>query len=535
MMNKSFKITIFIAGLYAFFMLTIIGWGIPNNNHSYNYHMDEWHQMQAVRATFKYGTPNVAGAAHGSIFQFLLTGIYLTPFIILKIVDPFAIKSAVTQLMMQHRLFEILRINTLIFGVLTIVVLAKIAINHLKINPSFSIILFVLTPIWLTLSNFFKYDIALVFWITISLLFFFRYASNPSLINFLLAGVFSSLALATKLSALPILPIYILSFFYYTPAVKKKYSHLIFGLMIFLLGFIIFGIPDFFLRRGDYSEFLYSNLITSPKDSSNFLLNPSPWWIYLFFKILPFDFGYAFWILSIVALIYWTIFKNPSSKNIFFLLICLAIFIISLFPLKFYAGGNRMLVLLPFLALLSGAFIKSVKSRLSGKYRKLFTLLIFIVFAFQFLQSFIMIYTKWKIDIRSSSSDWIEGNIKKGSVVGIENIPIYQSLPDIVVKEFYSKQQNPKYKTLFDYQIVNRGSQSLPNIVIITNRELDESYLKNSPKKALLARLKRENYKKTVEFKPPEILYRIMGNELGFYASGIVAFPSISIFEKKFK
>src|SRR3989344_2372378 len=111
--NKSFVI---ISLLYAVLSISVIDWGIPNNQHPFTYHMDEWHQLQSVRATFKYLTPNIEGAAHGTIFHFVLSGIYLAPFYLLRIVDPFLIKSGLSEIAMQAKLFEILRLNTLMFG-----------------------------------------------------------------------------------------------------------------------------------------------------------------------------------------------------------------------------------------------------------------------------------------------------------------------------------------------------------------------------------------------------------------------------------
>jgi len=189
---------------YALLMLSIIDWGIPNQDHPFTYNMDEWHQLQAVRATFKNLSPNVPGSAHGTMFQFILTGIYLIPFYILKIINPFEITSSVSSLIMQHRLFEVLRLNTLIFGLLSIFFIAKIAKEYLKINQNTVVVLFVFAPLWLSLSNYFKYDIALVFWLILSLFYLLKFGSKPTFRKYLLAGIFCSLSVATKISALPI-------------------------------------------------------------------------------------------------------------------------------------------------------------------------------------------------------------------------------------------------------------------------------------------------------------------------------------------
>ena len=220
--NKSFVI---ISLLYAVLSISVIDWGIPNNQHPFTYHMDEWHQLQSVRATFKYLTPNIEGAAHGTIFHFVLSGIYLAPFYLLRIVDPFLIKSGLSEIAMQAKLFEILRLNTLMFGLLSLFILNEITKKYFKINPIFTLIFFALTPLWINLSNYFKYDIALVFWILMAIFFILKFGSRPSLRNYIYAGIACALALATKLSALPLFPIYFFSFFYFLPRNKRKYYH----------------------------------------------------------------------------------------------------------------------------------------------------------------------------------------------------------------------------------------------------------------------------------------------------------------------
>lgn len=138
-----------------------------------------------------------------------------------------------------------------------------------------------------------------------------------------------------------------------------------------------------------------------------------------------------------------------------------------------------------------------------------------------------MISIKWEKDIRELFAVWLVENIQKGSTIGIQNIPIYQLLPDIIVKEFYLKDEN----NVFKYQIVDERGQ-LPGIVVITNKEFDLNHLKKSPKKSLLARLDNEGYRKLKEFKPPEILYKTMGDEFDFYSSGLVPIWTISIYEQ---
>lgn len=528
-----------VLAIYAISTLSIINWGIPSITHPFNYQMDEWHQFQAVRTTFKYFSANVPGSAHGTMLHFILSGIYLIPFYLFGIINPFTIKSSVDFLEVQQRLFEILRLNTLIFGLLSIFILAKIAKNYLKTNHNIVIILFVVTPLWLSLSNYFKYDIALTFWIISSLFYLLKFGSKPTLRNYLIAGAFCSFAVATKISALPLFAAYIISFFWFKEKDKRKSKELFLGILFFCIIFIFLGIPDLILGRGNYGEFLYSNLIPGPNGYGNIIFGFRNWWQYLLFKILPITFGYGFFIIYVIGVLYWLIllfkslFKNKLLlfKNEFFLLFCFLLFSFSLIPLKLGANGNRLLVLLPFFALLSGAFLKRIKSSLIN-FKLAFSILLILIFIIQSYQSIIMVYIKWLPDTRKISSDWMKKNVKKGSLIGIENIPIYQMLPDVVIKDFYSKDRIYNYPTNFNYQIIDASNKTIPSIVIVTGKELDLYYFRKSPKKQLLYRLKKDRYREIAEFKPPTVLYAFIKNELNLQTSGLVPVSTISIFRK---
>lgn len=524
---------------YTLLMLSIINWGIPNQNHPFTYNMDEWHQLQAVRTTFKYFSPNVPGSAHGTMFQFILTGAYLIPFYVLGAINPFAIMPSIDSLIIQHRLFEILRLNTLIFGLLSIFFIAKIAKEQLKINSNITIILFVISPLWLSLSNYFKYDIALIFWIILSLFYLLKFGSKPTLKNYLFAGIFCSLAVATKISALPIFLAYLFSYFWFNKKHRWELKELLLGIILFFVIFMLFGIPDLLLGKGSWKEFLYSNLVSGSSGYSNLITGFNDWRQYLLFQILPIDFGYGFFPIYILGIFYWiiTFFKNFLSKklslfkNEIFILFCFLLFALSLFPLKTGANGNRLLVLLPFFSLLSSLFLSRIKSIIVSNKIVIGSLLV-IFFMFQFYQSIIMIYVKCLPDVRQVSSQWIKNNIKQDTLIGIENIPIYQLLPDIIIKDFYLKDKNYSYKPNFNYQIVDASSRTIPSIVIVTDKELDFYYFKKSAKKQLIERLKKDGYKETIEFKPPEALRLFSGNELNYSISGLAPISSVSIFSK---
>ena len=520
-------------------MLSVISWGLPTEAHPFTYNMDEWHQLQAVRYLFKYGTPNIPGAAHGSIFQFLLSGVYLAPFVIFRFVDPFAIHSLTGNLMMQEKLFIILRSNTLMFGILTIILLAIIIKKYFNSNPVLTAVFTIGTPIWLTLSSYFKYDVALIFWITFSVLFLLHYAKNPTMKNFIYSAIPSALSFATKVSAIPMLAIYIFSFFWFTPNWRKKYRYLILGTTAFFVIFIVFGIPDLLFRGRDYVEYLSSNLITSVSADSNYLLGVPNKWIYILFVLFPIIFGHAFYLLFFIACAYWFVKilrwfyseEYSKHKNEIFLFFSFIIFFLSLIPLGLGASGNRALVLLPFFSLLAAKFMSDVFKL--NRYRMCIVIFVVILVVIQFYESSVVIYSKYGKNVLQESSEWIVKNVSINATIGIENIPIYQTLPDILIKEYYASTLNRLTKTKYMYKVVSASSEKLPKIVVVTNRDLHEKYLIKSPKKDLLERLKKENYKIIKEFMPNTKLYKLIYNNLNYYLSGLNFVLPVTIYEKQ--
>jgi hypothetical protein len=68
---RNYRFLIFICFIYVFLVFSTIKFGIPNINHPYPYHMDEWHQLSAVADTFIHGTPNMFGSANGTILKII--------------------------------------------------------------------------------------------------------------------------------------------------------------------------------------------------------------------------------------------------------------------------------------------------------------------------------------------------------------------------------------------------------------------------------------------------------------------------------
>ena len=522
---------------YSALILSVISWGLPHVDHPFTYHMDEWHQFSSVRSVAATGNPNVPGAAYGTMFQFLLSGVYLLPFIALKIVNPFILHSSFADFEMQRHIFEILRLNTLIFGALSGALIAVIAKKYLKSPQLPTLAFFLFTPIFISLSNYFKYDIALLFWIIAGVTAMFWYASNKSLYGFFLAVLCFGLAVSTKISALPVLPILWIGYLLFTPRKRWRISTLFIATAVFFLVILMFGVPNLIFAKGDYREFLYSNLVSAPQETGNILLG-MPYGLYLIFKQLPVLFGYPLVVVFFVSCVYlvYVFIQDLRKRSLIharelFIFLSGILFTASLVPLKIAGTGNRALVLLPFIVLISSIFIEAMRKRY-GKNPAVIGILIALI-SLQTVQALCWVSLKWYPDPREVSSGWMMNAIPQGTVIGIENIPIYQYLPDLSLKGYYAQEQ--KQPTNFRYEVIDAATSRLPSIVIVSNADIAARYIKNSPKKELVTRLKNNGYQQVASFDPQSFFGNIFFSRRDFYVANIgpiAPIPEISIFKK---
>lgn len=537
------KNLIFIAilAIYIITMISVISSGIPSIDHPFPYHMDEWHQMQAVRNVFKYGSPNVEGSANGTMFHFFITGMLLAPFHILGLINPFAIKSAIDSLPDQERFFIVLRLTTLLFGILTIIILPKIS-KLLKLNSLPVVALFIFTPAWLVLSNFFKYDIALTFWIVLSLLYFIKYSINSETKNFLLACFFSGVAFAVKVSAIPLLLVIPLAYFLFTPSFNKKYHYLFLGIFTFLLNAIFLGMPDIVFGGRNMNVYLYENIIQSLQIVQNYNLGESLLGLTIL-KKFPAIFGHPLYIFFLLSIFYvfFLVYRDFKKRNFrelkikLFILLSFFIFAISFILLAITVSANRSIVLLPFIVIIVALALKSIFQLI--KHNLLLKLavaaLLIGAFVVQIIESYLWIRMKIIPSPQEISSDWVLKNIKSNSNIGLENIPIYQFEPDFILKDFYNKQYYPKFRTKYNYSIIDKNTKIFPEYIVLSNVEFEHKYLRTSPKNKLVERLNRKGYKRIAYFPLALPLYEYFDKKFYYPYLGLFTYPDgISIYEK---
>jgi len=533
------KTLLMLTAIYIFLMSYIVNWGIPGIQHPFTYHMDEWHFSQSIRIFFKYGTTTVSGSANIPLYHVISSAFFLFPFYALKVIDPFAIKSALDNMLMQQKLFEVLRFHTMIYGVATIIVVYQILKKYIRFHPGIFTAFYALSPIGLLLSNYYKYDIVLTFWIVLTLYFILKFYETKKIDNFLFAGITSGLSLSTKFTAAPLLAIYVISYFIFS--YKRKARHLLAGGGLLIFTFIFFGVPDLVFGKGNYQELFYSTLISGPKYSAELNIN-YPSWQFLIIKEFPSIFGYFLFYIFLAGFFYYTIYiaARISKKGLYdykkelFLLISFILFLIPSISFGIEGGGNRALVLLPFIVLISSSFAKKIQLKKDRYIKNLVSMVLIIGFSINAFQAYSWYSVKF-YDPRETSSRWLLENLPKGSEIGIENIPIYQMLPDVILKEYYLNQNdNNRSASNFKYAVIDENTKSLPKYTVVTNDFNNLSYVKNSSKKQLISKLNKLEYRKMIVFNANLNYYNYFSDKILLVGTNIMPVPVvISVYERK--
>jgi hypothetical protein len=226
--------------------------------------------------------------------------------------------------------------------------------------------------------------------------------------------------------------------------------------------------------------------------------------------------------------------KNNTlyNKKAIFIIISFLFFVYSVFALGPGAVGSRMLIILPFFSLISGIYAEKFFYAFKNK-RVILISAVCLLVGIQMLESLSWVATRWYKDPRESSSVWVKNHIPEGSTIGIENVPIFQHVPDIILKDFYTKIYFPKYHPKYHYITIDYQTKELPKIVIVSNDIQAEKYIIQSDKKTLLEKLKHENYKKVVTLTHYPNFYQLFNNENTYMLNNLfISAQTISVYQK---
>lgn len=526
---------IVVSALVCMLCLT---WSGPSETHPFTYHMDEWHQFMSVRALVTQGTSNVEGAANGPVAAFILSALWLAPWAALHWTALNALAGPLDNLSLQSELFAWLRISTLVYAVCTLILAWEVQKQlGLFRRNAWTLVFWLFSPLWLMLTTYFKYDIALILASVGTVLTLLWMTHKPTLFRFLSVCAALGAAVSIKVTALPL--IIILGVWSVRNLPRQQWVlYALNGAAVFVSVVAVFGFPDLvFLGKGEYIHFFYDNIVVVPSSSHLFQTGHSLW-TYLAFMQFPYQFGYGlclYLLVLIVLLITHSIQKRKLPRKLtaseWLVISGLFAFVISIVPLQLMMVGNRWLVLLPWIvwlgALLSQRIEYEIEETWLPPVLRWFTALCVVI---QIVHGIFFISVRLETDVRNSTSLRIM-QMDEGTPLGIEAIPIYQMLPDGVLFDYYRTQyaHTPAH---FVYQIVDAHTPELPPYVLVTD-SLSTSILPQSPKAHLVARLLDEGYRMQWQEQPSFILHRYIGSRQQFALSGLNAAPmDITLYAK---
>jgi hypothetical protein len=155
-----------------------------------------------------------------------------------------------------------------------------------------------------------------------------------------------------------------------------------------------------------------------------------------------------------------------------------------------------------------------------------------VIIIIQSVETFSWLQIKWQPDPRQVSSQWLENNMHPNSLIGIENVPIYQYLPDKVVKDFYEQQSRIFTPIQFQYNVIDANTKKFPQYLIVSNAAEEKSIFPNSPKIDVLNQLQKKKYKQIAFFPIPRGINRYFVDDRVFYWTYIDPVQEISIFSQ---
>jgi hypothetical protein len=228
--------------------------------------------------------------------------------------------------------------------------------------------------------------------------------------------------------------------------------------------------------------------------------------------------------------------REQQFRKELFLLISFFIFLLSIISLRTQAVGARLLVLLPFFSLLGALTFDKILRRIHKPVlKKIFFLLITITYLYQFGEAISWETTRWFPSPMETSSEWIHNNIPQGTTIGLELIPIFEQVPDVLLKDYYSTLYFPNFKSQYSYSIIDSKTTSFPQYVVLSNSGKLARYIADNfkgQKSIIIDRLEKQNYKKIKTFTPNLFYYHLFNNDIAFF-NGLEAMPlSISIYKK---
>ncbi len=304
-----------------------------------------------------------------------------------------------------------------------------------------SSLLYCFSVLPIQLSHFFAVDTILTFFMTTTIYQLVIFMEKPTIKRAALSGIFFGFSLSTKVSALILIPVivisYILSLRYKNKKTKQKKSKRIEEVLFF----IVCSLVTFFCTQPyaviDIREFTQQTSAQTQMSNNAFIFPYTLQYVgkipyfYELKNIFLWGLGPIIGVLSICGIVYMTI---KQGKKILFVLPAVYLLIYFFTFGKFAVGFIRyMLPIYPMFTIFAGWFlseiiIKFIPKRYLKNYLITKCLILLLVFFISiYPMSFLSIYLH--PNTRIQASDWINKNIPHGSRLAVEHwddsLPVY--------------------------------------------------------------------------------------------------------------
>jgi len=355
---------------------------------------------------------------YGSFPIYWISAIY---YLVILILWPFSNQSSLASFIGNLNIYDyhflffyIGRITSVLFSLLTIYLLYAIGKNLFG-KKTGKIILFLssFNVFHAFLSQLFKVDISLSFWILATVYFALKILESGKIINYVLGGICVGLAMSTKYNFLAFIPLAA------ARVLKDKEWKSLFELKLFLAGYVaavtfIVTCPFSILDFKDFYSQLYFQMKTlqqGPYDPMSFLTGIP--YLAPLIAIGGSDPLIAF--SSVFGLI--IVFRKDWRSAV--LVSCFpVIYFIFAFGVSKLPNPQNIFPTFPFLVIFSGFFFKQFFESNRPRYRHLAVGIFILNIIFQILFYFIYLppYQAWEYPYKESVK-WIEKNIDKNSIV----------------------------------------------------------------------------------------------------------------------
>lgn len=354
------------------------------------------------------------------------------------------------------------RFLTVIFGLLSVFVLYKmVRFLYSEQSALIASLLFAVLPLYVSLSQNAKCDVAMVFLILSSLFYLMKYHGDNQRKHYFIGCFLCGLAISTKYTAAPLFITCLLAYLLQSDlsAIRKNYQVLLGGSTLILAGFLLctpFAVFDFGTFISDIHYLADRNKI--------------PWfgmegariglWEYAL-KAFPLSLGWSVYACALLGII--TCFSQIGKKEIILYSFPLGLFIILAQTRN--VSVNYALPLYPFFCILAAFFMAGVIKTFRRKpLQYAFT---FLVVAVPLALVSVNNHNRSTIDTRFIAKDWIEAHVPTDKKIASEGlgviVPNHERIMEILLEikdpkrggqlRYYLENVQPKSYYCYDFPL----------------------------------------------------------------------------------